>query len=707
MLLDTKNVDKEINKGILRSYLGIDDASDIDFDTYKLLIREKIAAARMGSSNADSGDIALLTKEFVRIKKINSSSPSKKKIDIKKLIRNVEKKQKEKSKSAQKLLSAGQFTPRTSSTQKNTVSSNQDESVKVSNLLSPSLSSLQNNMESIYGTLNKQYLLGKSKEEDSNKEEAKQKRKSREAKLEGGKSKTKDVEKKVVKPVKGLFDMLGDFFKNILLGGALSFLLNVLKDPAKMLQPFVDALNSIVEFMNGLIRAVNAFTNEFNFFVLNPINEFIIAPIHGALNFIEDRINDALALFGQEPLENIPDQAPKLEIPDIPEIPKFDPFKKEQTQGSAPPVQTFTSGGQVTNNSYNITGAGADTQLIAAQPGEIVMSTGAVQKYGANNLLAMNAAGGGTNKPKTVGSIQGFSGGGLVGGQAGSPSDAANRKIFLHWNAAQNTNPTGPYHQVFLGNGQPRSRNVNYGVDVPNHTGGYNSRSIGLGIAAMGHRGMTKDYYDEKKGWAENPPRPAQLDAMAMEAAGLAKAYGWTTANVDRNVLTHGEWERKGVKSGQLGGSVQRWDLDQIKSGPSTHPGGYFTTRQVKSKGGNYMRAKIKSFMSGMPESTEGPTQTTEVGSGPKMASFREDSTANRQLQQSTNPSFKPSTTKASPSAPAQKQTKVKVVKTPSKSVNPPQSGSKSQGKGVPNISSVDPNNNEILIVKSIYNLVG
>ena len=61
MLLDTKNVDKEINKGILRSYLGIDDASDIDFDTYKLLIREKIAAARMGSSNADSGDIALLT----------------------------------------------------------------------------------------------------------------------------------------------------------------------------------------------------------------------------------------------------------------------------------------------------------------------------------------------------------------------------------------------------------------------------------------------------------------------------------------------------------------------------------------------------------------------------------------------------------------------------------------------------------------------
>ena len=45
--------------------------------------------------------------------------------------------------------------------------------------------------------------------------------------------------------------MFGDFFKNILLGGAVAFLLNVLKDPAKMLQPFVDSLNSVVEFMNG------------------------------------------------------------------------------------------------------------------------------------------------------------------------------------------------------------------------------------------------------------------------------------------------------------------------------------------------------------------------------------------------------------------------------------------------------------------------
>ena len=59
---------------------------------------------------------------------------------------------------------------------------------------------------------------------------------------------------------------------------------------------------------------------------------------------------------------------------------------------------------------------GADTQLIAAQPGEIVMSKSAVNYWGAGNLLAMNKQGGGTNIPK-MGKVAGFRGGGSVGGE--------------------------------------------------------------------------------------------------------------------------------------------------------------------------------------------------------------------------------------------------------------------------------------------------
>ncbi len=86
----------------------------------------------------------------------------------------------------------------------------------------------------------------------------------------------------------------------------------------------------------------------------------------------------------------------------------------------------FAGGGGITNNTgVDITGAGPDTQLIAAKPGEIVMSTEAVNHWGANTLLAMNKAGGGTNIPKMANNIQMAAGGGMVGGTTPSNGMAA------------------------------------------------------------------------------------------------------------------------------------------------------------------------------------------------------------------------------------------------------------------------------------------
>lgn len=56
---------------------------------------------------------------------------------------------------------------------------------------------------------------------------------------------------------------------------------------------------------------------------------------------------------------------------------------------------------------------GTDTVPAMLTPGEIVMSRPAVSYWGADNLLAMNKAGGGTNRPK-YGLISGYRGGGLV-----------------------------------------------------------------------------------------------------------------------------------------------------------------------------------------------------------------------------------------------------------------------------------------------------
>ena len=196
--------------------------------------------------------------------------------------------------------------------------------------------------------------------------------------------------------------------------------------------------------------------------------------------------------------------------------------------------------------------------------------------------------------------VPGFAQGGLVGGKAGQPADPKKRKIFFHWSGGFHNSTQGlPYHNAFSGTGKPGNKNVNYGVDKSEHTAGHNKNSVGLAAAAMGHQGMSKTYYSDKKGWQENPLTGAQTTAMAKEAANLLKAYGQNTSDVDRNVWTHGEWERYAVKTGLLDPPVQRWDLDSLTPGPYNHPGGFYTTKQVRSKGGNQMRAKVKSFLSG------------------------------------------------------------------------------------------------------------
>ena len=789
------NLEKEINEGILRTYLGVEDASDIDFETYRTLLKEKIAAVRMGGSDMDSGDISYLTNEFVRIKKFKvPEGQKKKKIDVKKFVQKTEETRKKseslknkllepteiKSKPSQSVRPQMLMLPPAQEPQGGGEEDDQEFKEQVSKGLEniiPNLDNLQSTMESILGTLKQQALLGKKEEREEDAAEAKERRVNREKVLESKGKKSgvddKNLGKKAVKPVKGIFDMLMDFFKNILLGGALLFLLNVLKDPKRMLQPLVDALNNVLGFFNGIIRGINGFIDGFNTFVFGPINNFILSPIHASLNFVEDRINDVLGLFGADPLENIPDESPTLEIPKIPEIPMYDPFKiRPENQEQAPPVQTFSGGGQVTNNSINITGAGADTQLIAAQPGEIVMSKGAVSKYGADNLLAMNAAGGGNNTPRmtnniqmnngggTVINAQGFSGGGLVGGTAGNPPNAKKRKIFFHWTGGYHNQNVGPYHQVFDGSGKPM-RTASYGVDNNDGTGGYNTNSVAIAAAAMGHTGMTPSYYSDAKGWKENPLTNAQTNAMAKEAAALMKSYGQTASDVDKNVFTHGEIERKGVRDGKLSSPVQRWDLDSLTPGPYNHPGGFFSTQQVKSTGGNAMRSKIKQFLGGsnakdtssdeglMPSSTpqvkledvkgegnKSPLQHImegNIGQGikdfimgkPEKPETAEVKSETPQVELGsvikspvetgsapvTSPTVKPKPRREAP-GPRPKPSKNVVIQNSQSKIpaNATPMSAASGGGGqntVPNFSSTDSMNTETLIIKSIYSMVG
>jgi hypothetical protein len=83
-------------------------------------------------------------------------------------------------------------------------------------------------------------------------------------------------------------------------------------------------------------------------------------------------------------------------------------------------TQLFGSGGLagLLNSAPGVVSGpkGIDKVPAMLTDGEFVMSRGAVQKFGVSNLEAMNASGGGTNKPKIVQKRIYAEGGGLIGG---------------------------------------------------------------------------------------------------------------------------------------------------------------------------------------------------------------------------------------------------------------------------------------------------
>ena len=444
---ETELVDDEIDERIL-ALLGLENINDIDYATYKTLLREKMMEGRMSGTEMPTEEVELLTDEFKRVKSATGRFKVKrKKINVGSFFETAQ--QKTETTTAE-VEPAGALVknPMVDLQGPQIVDDLEEEQEKddksdqfIRNVLAPSLNKIEENLESILETVTKQFKFDKKESEKAadaaQTTKKKTREKKREAKVKGG---VKGVASKVVKPVKGLFDMILDFFKNILLGGALLWLVNFLQNPAKAIQPFIDVLDNIIKFVNSVIKTI------FDF-IFAPINA-AISSIWDGLGGLEDTLNNLLSMiprFGQdpiEPLDNINEEnKPKFEAPQfrtdeegnyIPlENPFGDPEANQPLVAPATteaPVQGQTQGGTVLNvndmaftqggpikedSGVNITGMGKDTQLIAAQPGEVMMSRPAVQMIGAENLLAANAAAGSNNKPK-MGSIMGLQNGGMV-----------------------------------------------------------------------------------------------------------------------------------------------------------------------------------------------------------------------------------------------------------------------------------------------------
>ena len=417
----TDLVEEQIDERIL-SILGLQDVFDFTYEEYYLLLKEKAVAARMTQQEMPTESIELITDELKRVKgKTGKFKIKVKKIDIDKVLDR-------KTPSPQKAeLDPNKLLPPAAEEAQN-VKDDKEEVQKdildfLKNDLLDSLKSINSVVTDILDVLKEQRAIDKKKSEQDRKNIEVEKKRKKEEKLEGGIGKGMSaIVSTIAKPFTSFFDTIKNFFMNILMGSAINFLLAVIKDPSIILTPLKNFANMIIGFLNGIISFMwNMIVSPINF-VLNGIN----AGIQGLIN----QINNAIKLIpGAKPIT-----APQL--PTVPGPPQIPTFPVQQQEGGGETINlvqrqvgggetinigdiSLMSGGGVDNKTgLKVSGFGKDTQLTALSPGEVVFSNPAADFWGRDNLLAMNAMGGGTNKPKfgALGGIQTMQGGGVAGG---------------------------------------------------------------------------------------------------------------------------------------------------------------------------------------------------------------------------------------------------------------------------------------------------
>ena len=740
-------VSEQIDERIL-ALLGLEDVVDIDYATYKTLLREKMMEGRMADSKMPSDEVELLTDEFKRVRgNTGRFKVKKQKINFESFVDDVRPQQSEQTGPQEPLLAL----PGTAQVKSPDVEVAEEEKEDKFQGIEKFLGGMSERLEKIEKNLSDMLDMEAKNVADEKKEVdaeriagEKTKKRKRESSLEKGiKGIGKSITEKVTKPVKGFFEQLLNFFLQIFLGSAVLGLIKLLENPMMIFNPLINLVNGVIGMINNILNFMFGG-------LVDPVNS-LVGLLNGGITNLENTINGVMGLFGEQEEEDklkFP-KIPEAKVPQIPKIPLFEPKeekpKEEPVKGMAggglvvnegPTINVkqevggyseggqvinqnvggYTEGGQVTNlnlgsiggwkggnmtisprvsgfkgggeikPTYNflspigggsvtntsplnvsnfryegggsitsssgqtITGMGPDTQLIAAQPGEIVMSKKAVQAYGANNLLAMNKDAGGTNVP-TMGSIRGFSGGGMIEVQGTGNTvegtlkmkDASGKQVgktysaisgtYAGMNVAQDKRaytrnapmPDGTYKLLgFQEHGPyPGLPGIGHWSTYVNNGGG----SIGSRSGLMLHNDIGSN---------------GTLGCIGVELGGVAG-----TKAEQEFLQTYKQVNPQSIKVALGGGSGDASEVSPVSSRPATPD--------------NSIKASISSPT---PRSTPGPPPSKSSGS---------------------------------------------VVALPggSQGQQPSQSSTSAGQKEVPSFSSRDMGNTEFIVIKSIYNIVG
>lgn len=288
---------ENINPVVLRM-LGLDPENvvDIDYDTYKRLLREQMAAGRMAGSKLSSEETQLVTEEFKRVK--NKTGRFKVKGQKVRASSFVAKK-KEKPSGASSFV-AGYLPGRGGALVKTPKAEDPGA------LVATKLSEVNKNVKSAVDS------FAKTQKEEKKSKDAERVAASRDAKTakeEASEAKsirkqTPKVLKRALAPFTDMFEGISRFLRNVIFGTAVMEILRFLKDPAEFFRP-------LVEWSNGLIDKFNIWSEKFITDTLKPVNNTIdqfnvkLKEIEDSLNKLLDQIPGRLGM-GQMSLGKVP-----------------------------------------------------------------------------------------------------------------------------------------------------------------------------------------------------------------------------------------------------------------------------------------------------------------------------------------------------------------------------------------------------------------
>ena len=385
------NQQEQIDIRILR-LIGLEDVFDLDYGTYLSLLKEVMVKGRMTKTSIPTEEIELVTQEFKRVR--SKKDKGRFKVKSKKI-------------SASKL--TGGSVAAIAGNVKALKSSMGTSLVAVSKKTAGGgesdgdpLTEINESLDRIAGLLIQQLANLKATGEKERRAAENKRREARETRLEKGFAVVTKVAKKIVAPVKSILDKIINFFVTIFLGRAVIKLLDWFGDPAN-----AKKVSAIFRFLGDqwpkLIAAYLLFGNSLGRFLtglslrlLKTIGVFALRNPKIAAVIGAGALTAALIKYFSENNPFSADGASSA---------------ADQTDGLA-----FNEGGFVSGQS------GIDKIPAMLTDGEFVMSRGAVQQFGLDTLLAMNAAGGGTNRPRVVSGVSFAQGGGPIGDSMG-PSD--------------------------------------------------------------------------------------------------------------------------------------------------------------------------------------------------------------------------------------------------------------------------------------------